>query len=100
MGTMGAWHWRKIKARRLKTGVAGQTRSEALRRRQNGVNPRARRRSRTMSFQEYLKYLTRLFVTYMETPKDERRQRKTPKESWSSRWFGAIPMSIRLMWRK
>ncbi|GIO07093.1 YqzE family protein [Brevibacillus reuszeri] len=53
-----------------------------------------------MSFQEYLKYLTRLFVTYMETPKDERRQRRTPKESWSSRWFGAIPMSIRLLWRK
>lgn len=53
-----------------------------------------------MSFQEYLKFLTRLFVQYMETPKDERRQRKMPRESWSSRWLGAIPMSIKLLWRK
>ncbi|MGK5509009.1 MULTISPECIES: YqzE family protein [Brevibacillus] len=53
-----------------------------------------------MSFQEYLKYLTKLFVQYMDTPKDERRLRKAPRESWSSRWFGAIPMSIRLLWRK
>ncbi|MFF0826972.1 YqzE family protein [Brevibacillus sp. NPDC003359] len=53
-----------------------------------------------MSFQEYLKYLTKQFVQYMDTPKDERRLRKTPRESWASRWFGAIPMSIRLLWRK
>lgn len=53
-----------------------------------------------MSFQEYLKYLTRLFVQYVETPKEERKQYKRPRESWSSRWFGAIPMSIRLLLRK
>lgn len=55
---------------------------------------------RVMSFQEYLKYLTRLFVQYVETPKEERKQNKRPRESWSSRWFGAIPMSIRLLLRK
>lgn len=53
-----------------------------------------------MSFQEYLKYLTRLFVQYVETPKEERKQNKRPREAWSSRWFGAIPMSIRLLLRK
>lgn len=53
-----------------------------------------------MSFQEYLKYMTRLFVQYMETPKEERLQRKLPREGWLSRWFGAIPMSIRLFLRK
>jgi hypothetical protein len=53
-----------------------------------------------MSFQDYLKYLTKLFVEYMETPKEERRQRKHPKESWSSLWFGSIPMSIKLLLRK
>ncbi|MCM3080253.1 MULTISPECIES: YqzE family protein [Brevibacillus] len=53
-----------------------------------------------MSFQEYLKFLTRMFVQYVETPKEERRQRKVPRESWSSRWFGAIPMSIKLLLRK
>jgi hypothetical protein len=55
--------------------------------------------ARVMSFQEYLKYLTRLFVQYVETPKEERR-RKQPREAWSTRWFGAIPMSIKLLWRK
>jgi hypothetical protein len=54
----------------------------------------------TMSFQEYLKYLTKLFVQYVETPKEERKQRKLPRETWSSRWFGTIPMSIRLLLRK
>ncbi|TRY27974.1 YqzE family protein [Brevibacillus sp. LEMMJ03] len=53
-----------------------------------------------MSFQEYLKYLTRLFVQYVETPKEERRRQKHPREAWSTRWFGAIPMSIKLFWRK
>ncbi|MFY0543297.1 YqzE family protein [Brevibacillus sp. H7] len=53
-----------------------------------------------MSFQDYLKYLTKLFVQYMETPKEERKQRKLPREAWSSRWFGAIPMSIRMLLRK
>ncbi|QQE72926.1 YqzE family protein [Brevibacillus composti] len=53
-----------------------------------------------MSFQEYLKYLTRLFVDYVETPKSQRRQNKSPRESWSARWFGAIPMSIKLLRRK
>ncbi|USG63680.1 YqzE family protein [Brevibacillus ruminantium] len=53
-----------------------------------------------MSFQEYLKYLTRLFIQYVETPKAERRLNKAPRESWSSRWFGAIPMSIKLLRRK
>jgi hypothetical protein len=53
-----------------------------------------------MSFQDYLKYLTKLFVEYMETPKEERRKRKLPRESWSARWFGSIPMSIKLFLRK
>jgi hypothetical protein len=53
-----------------------------------------------MSFQEYLKYLTRTFVQYVETPKEERRQQRQPRETWSTRWFGAIPMSIRLFLRK
>jgi YqzE-like protein len=53
-----------------------------------------------MSFQEYLKFLTSLFVQYVETPKTERKMKKAPRESWSARWFGAIPMSIKLLWRK
>jgi hypothetical protein len=53
-----------------------------------------------MSFQEYLKYLTKSFVAYMETPVEERKKRKSPREAWTSRWFGAIPMSIKLFLRK
>lgn len=53
-----------------------------------------------MSFQDYLKYMTKLFVQYVETPTAERKRKKEPQETWSSRWFGAIPMSIRLLWRK
>ncbi|WP_134683133.1 YqzE family protein [Brevibacillus migulae] len=53
-----------------------------------------------MSFQDYLKYLTKWFVEYMETPVEERKKRKPPKEGWTSRWFGAIPMSIKLFLRK
>jgi hypothetical protein len=65
---------------------------------QSSFSPAGRRPA--MSFQDYLKYLTKLFVEYMETPKEERRQRKLPKESWSSLWFGSIPMSIKLFLRK
>lgn len=53
-----------------------------------------------MSFQDYLKYLTKWLVEYMETPPEERKRRKNPRESWSTRWFGAIPMSIKLLRRK
>jgi len=53
-----------------------------------------------MSFQEYLKYLTKRFVLFLETPAEERKKQKTPRESWGSRWFGAIPMSIKLLLKK
>lgn len=53
-----------------------------------------------MSFQDYLKYLTKTFFEYVETPAAERRQRKEARESWGTRWFGVIPMSIRLLKRK
>ena len=55
----------------------------------------------TMSSQDYIKYMTKRFVQYLETPRDERkRMRETAREPWSSRWFGAIPMSIMLFFRK
>ncbi|MGD8191603.1 YqzE family protein [Brevibacillus ginsengisoli] len=53
-----------------------------------------------MSFQDYLKFLTKRFVQYMDTPKEERKKNKPPREPWSSKWFGVIPMSIRLFLRK
>ncbi|WP_232699629.1 YqzE family protein [Brevibacillus daliensis] len=54
-----------------------------------------------MSSQDYIKYMTKRFVQYLETPRDERkRMRETAREPWTSRWFGAIPMSIMLFFRK
>ncbi len=49
-----------------------------------------------MSFQDYLKYLTKLFVQRIETPREERRK-PAARETWSSRWFGVIPMSIKML---
>lgn len=52
---------------------------------------------------EYVKYVAEQFVTYMETPREERRQIRTSakarREHWLTRWFGYGPMSIMLWWR-
>ena len=44
-----------------------------------------------------VKYITEQVVTYMETPREERR--KGVKEPWSTKWFGMIPISLTL-WRR
>ncbi|MNJ58961.1 hypothetical protein D3C77_546200 [compost metagenome] len=49
---------------------------------------------------ELIKYITERVVDYIETPKDIR-QSRTPvkvKESWSSKWFGMIPISLGIWW--
>lgn len=51
-----------------------------------------------MSSNDIVKYLTQEFVKFIDTPKNERK--KKPKEQWSSRWFGMIPMAIRMFLRK
>lgn len=53
-----------------------------------------------MSFQDYLKYLIRMFVQYVETPQEERKKQTIPRERWSSRWFGVIPMAIKMLFMK
>lgn len=49
---------------------------------------------------ELVKYITERVVDYIETPKEERRSRNKPKEPWSSKWFGMIPLGISLWWGK
>ncbi|AOZ94009.1 YqzE family protein [Paenibacillus crassostreae] len=44
-----------------------------------------------------VKYITEQVVTYMETPKDERRT--SVREPWATKWFGMIPLSLTL-WRR
>ncbi|MNI68781.1 hypothetical protein D3C73_1244930 [compost metagenome] len=49
---------------------------------------------------DLVKFITQQVVTYIETPKEVRQQAKVSskeqRESWTVRWFGMIPMSIRM----
>jgi hypothetical protein len=48
---------------------------------------------------ELIKYITERFVTYIETPKEVRREQRVnrrPKEPWKYRWFGMLPLSIEI----
>jgi hypothetical protein len=53
-----------------------------------------------MSSDDYVKFLTQKFVKYMDTPKNERKTTKPTKEKWTYRWFGMIPMSLRMIFNK
>ncbi len=48
---------------------------------------------------DLIKYITQRVVTYIDTPKEQRKQLRSnvPKESWSYRWFGMLGMSLE-MW--
>ncbi len=49
---------------------------------------------------ELVKYITERVVTFMETPKEERKRNTKPKEPWAEKWFGMIPLGLSLMKRE
>lgn len=50
-----------------------------------------------MSFKDWITYLIKQMVWFMETPRTERRaQRLERKEPWLAKWFGMIPMGTKL----
>ncbi|WP_168188701.1 YqzE family protein [Thermoflavimicrobium daqui] len=50
-----------------------------------------------MSFKDWIQYLLGRIIWYMETPKEQRKEvKQSQKESWSVRWFGLIPLSIKM----
>jgi hypothetical protein len=53
-----------------------------------------------MSSQDLIKFLTKEFVQFVDTPKDERLKRKQEKKiqskSWSHHWFGVLPIALKL----
>ncbi|GAB7386783.1 hypothetical protein BSNK01_06190 [Bacillaceae bacterium] len=51
-----------------------------------------------MKTKDYLIFLTERLVTFLETPRKERGRRV--KEPWSTRWFGMIPFSLKMLLRK
>lgn len=52
---------------------------------------------------EYVTYVAKRFVTYIDTPADEKRRIRTEaklrREPWLVRWFGWAPYGIVLWWR-
>jgi hypothetical protein len=65
---------------------------------------RLEKRSDLMSFQDLIGFLTKEFVQYVDTPKDERMKKKQEKKklqgNWSQHWFGAIPIAISMMFKR
>jgi hypothetical protein len=56
-----------------------------------------------MSSQELIKFLTREFVQYVDTPKEERLKRRQETRlqnvPWSEHWFGLLPFGIKMLLR-
>lgn len=57
-----------------------------------------------MSTNDYVKYMTQQIVRYMDTPKEERKVRKTilkkERQPLVSRWFGVLPAAVMLFMKK
>lgn len=55
-----------------------------------------------MKSNDYVKFLTEQFVTYIDKPKDERKKEKTKKEQsvYSNNWFGLFPFTIKLLLKR
>ncbi|WP_054949413.1 YqzE family protein [Numidum massiliense] len=55
-----------------------------------------------MSADDYVQYLTKRFMTYLDTPKEERIKRRSAKgkEPWHIHWFGDAALSMQIFWRR
>jgi hypothetical protein len=57
-----------------------------------------------MSTNDYVKFVTQQFVSYMNSPKQDRKQkrqqRRSEREPFLNRWFGVLPLSIALLYQK
>ncbi|WP_230200083.1 YqzE family protein [Bacillus niameyensis] len=57
-----------------------------------------------LSFNDYVKFMTESFVKHFELPKSERiqlkQERKEAKPPMIYQWFGLLPFSIRMLFKK
>jgi hypothetical protein len=54
-----------------------------------------------MSFKDWITYMIEKMVYFLETPKKERKATRAAKrEPWSYRWFGMIPLSMKIAFKK
>ncbi|WP_242218764.1 YqzE family protein [Bacillus cereus group sp. BfR-BA-01380] len=55
-----------------------------------------------MSTNDYIKYVTQQFVSYMDAPKEDRKQkrqqRREEREPFLNRWFGMLPLSAAIFY--
>ncbi|RXI99485.1 YqzE family protein [Anaerobacillus alkaliphilus] len=51
-----------------------------------------------MKTNDYVKYVTQQFVSYVDTPSEKRKamkeERKASKDPFAYRWFGLIPFAL------
>ncbi|WP_379134666.1 YqzE family protein [Paenibacillus sp. sgz500958] len=47
---------------------------------------------------ELVKYITEKVVVYIESPRDQRKRDEVPRQPWSQKWFGMMPLGISI-WR-
>lgn len=56
-----------------------------------------------MKSNDYVSFLTKMVVTHLETPKEERLKRKNEKklqrEPFVYKWFGIFPYSVIMSWK-
>ncbi|MBD8071330.1 YqzE family protein [Bacillus sp. PS06] len=57
-----------------------------------------------MSTNDYVKFMTQQIVSYMDQPKELRREtkqrKKTERAPFTSQWFGVLPVAFSLMFKK
>ncbi|WP_099158860.1 YqzE family protein [Virgibacillus ndiopensis] len=57
-----------------------------------------------MSGNDYVKYMTEQVVTYIDTPRDERKSRKKQQNSnvssFSNKWLGVLPFALKMFMKK
>ena len=56
-----------------------------------------------MSTNDYVRFVTQEFVSYMDAPKEasktKKEQRRAEKEPFMNKWFGVMPLSVALFYR-
>jgi len=57
-----------------------------------------------LSGNDYVKFMTEELVSYLNLSTDEKKKRKTERKnksgSFSSHWFGIVPMAFQLLFNK
>ncbi|MCJ7839320.1 YqzE family protein [Lederbergia sp. NSJ-179] len=57
-----------------------------------------------MSFDDYMKYMTETCIKHFERPKAERKQMRLERKKASPpklyQWFGLVPYSIRMIFKR